>query len=839
MSILSFERRRPVDQKTAMASVVSSRIKDEDIAGRIGRTPVVKSPAEAFHRDVQAIVQSPAYRKLSRHGMIGPASSAFLHSRQSHSQIAANIGVQIAHELGMSEASRELIRAISYAHDLGHPPFSHEGELAIAERLRGVGIVWDHDRATLDTLLNGEVHNIGFPGLPISHATLEGVAKRYWRFNHNYEPESTHLRKPSRLPPSMQNDTLKKKLHLENQWNHAEGQIACCADWIAGTVSDIEDIIMILMNEPKSQRGKRTREFLDAVKEQLPLAGVAADKVTKDLATFIQDSDTPARHSLPDRMDSRLRVMVKMFCDELQTKLVQDVVAQTKRRLKAEAGNIEFADDIRHLDALLIQPSPKVRSGLLALKQFYNDSIYTPMQQQQPTITMVETVFDDLVTRKYPMEFTWDETWQAIDTSSLDQKEKNTQKALLVTRYITSNLNDESLTALFKQHHPRKYAQMLVKSGTPIHPILPDTIDASIFPQPDAISSELKALKDNNRLAIHMWEHFVPSKLMAFRLEGIETPSNKIISVADKDPDAMPFLSMSLLPPSQTKGKSRRHVSDAITPSFRPWGVDVGTCRKCYGYLFDLSQDRTDRALVPRIEEANLASGGAIEDKDFSIDSSRTRIDAIRKALKAHPTKEALVKHACSAQGAAFTEGQLDALGDFYHNALVTPIDNVFPHNELLVGAGKEHIKAIVVVDHHSGRDPEPENSDRFTAALQLNGALLGLQHISKRKLDLPVVYYHVRGPHKGEITTLGKGKEDLTAKAIDAIKELQGDDRNKCKTHFRQELSKFMGFNPSSVDMNYRDYCDAIEKLTGINPEVSVKDQQEQGRDGAAKRSR
>jgi dGTPase len=87
-----------------------------------------------FQRDRDRIVHSKAFRRL-RHKtqvFIDPDGDHF-RTRLTHSLETTGIARGVARALRLNE---DLVEAIGLGHDLGHPPFGHAGEDALAEILR-------------------------------------------------------------------------------------------------------------------------------------------------------------------------------------------------------------------------------------------------------------------------------------------------------------------------------------------------------------------------------------------------------------------------------------------------------------------------------------------------------------------------------------------------------------------------------------------------------------------------------------------------------------------------------------------------------------------------------
>lgn len=85
----------------------------------------------AFQRDRDRIVYSNAFRRLKRKTQVflSPLGDHY-RTRLTHTLEVSEIARTIARALRLNE---DLVEAISLAHDLGHPPFGHGGEMALKE----------------------------------------------------------------------------------------------------------------------------------------------------------------------------------------------------------------------------------------------------------------------------------------------------------------------------------------------------------------------------------------------------------------------------------------------------------------------------------------------------------------------------------------------------------------------------------------------------------------------------------------------------------------------------------------------------------------------------------
>lgn len=299
-----------------------------------------------FQRDRDRIIHSSAFRRLKHKTQVFVEHEGdFYRTRLTHSLEVAQVARTIAGVLGLNG---ELTEAVALAHDLGHTPFGHTGEDAMAKLMAPYG-GFDHNAQAIRIVTKLERHYADFDGLNLTWETLEGIAK------HNGPVTGA-------LPYALAEYNALHDLELDTHAS-AEAQVAALADDIAYNHHDIHD-------------GLRAQLFDQEEVAELPILRDCYAQVDRKYRGL-------------DRYRRRHEALRRFF-----GAMVEDVIAETRREIREI--DPQSAADVRAAGVPLVRFTDSVWKDLKEVRAFMFSRMYrapSVMEVRREVTTVVEELF--------------------------------------------------------------------------------------------------------------------------------------------------------------------------------------------------------------------------------------------------------------------------------------------------------------------------------------------------------------------------------------------------------------------------------------------------------------
>jgi len=288
-----------------------------------------------FERDRARVLHSAGFRRLATKTQVHTAGSDdFLRTRLTHSLEVAQISREMGARLGCDP---DVVDTAGLAHDLGHPPFGHNGEAALDRVAQACG-GFEGNAQTLRVLTRLEAKVEG-AGLNLTRASLDATCKYPW-------PRRAGNRKFGVYADDLPVFEWLRRHSPAGDRRCLEAQVMDWADDVAYSVHDVEDGI---------HGGYLSlRPLLDDAAERAALCADVA-------ATYSTETPETLEHALDDLLADevvaavadydgsyRSQIALKRMTSVLTGRFVASAVGATNSRHGAEP--------VRRYEADLIVP---------------------------------------------------------------------------------------------------------------------------------------------------------------------------------------------------------------------------------------------------------------------------------------------------------------------------------------------------------------------------------------------------------------------------------------------------------------------------------------------------
>jgi dGTPase len=302
-----------------------------------GRTP--------YQRDRARVLHSAGFRRLASKTQVHTAGSDdFLRTRLTHSLEVAQISREMGARLGCDP---DVVDVAGLAHDLGHPPFGHNGEAALDVVAQPCG-GFEGNAQTLRVLTRLEAKVAG-AGLNLTRASLDATCKYPWQ------------RRPGRRKFGVYADDAEVFAWLRRPAPPGarrclEATVMDWADDVAYSVHDVEDgvhggyLTLRPLLDDAGERAALCADVAETYSDEPPdalaesLAGLLSDEVVRAVADY--DGGYAAQ------------IALKRMTSVLTGRFVSSAVAATRERhgprpLSRYAAELVVPAPVRRQCALL------------------------------------------------------------------------------------------------------------------------------------------------------------------------------------------------------------------------------------------------------------------------------------------------------------------------------------------------------------------------------------------------------------------------------------------------------------------------------------------------------
>lgn len=297
-----------------------------------------------FQRDRDRIVHARAFRRLEdKTQVFAAAVSDHFRNRLTHTIEVSQISRTVAAALGLNG---DLTEALALAHDIGHPPFAHTGEVELDRLMQRFGEGFEHNLQALRIVESFENPYARFPGLNLTFEVREGIVKHSRDLTPGQDPRLEEYL-PALKPP-------------------LEAQLIDLCDEIAYNAADFDDAYAagMLRIEDAQRSVAQFAELWDAAESMFPGA------------------------------PERVRVQ------EVLRSLINVMVGGLLQATSAAAAGLDDFESVRHAPTRIACFTPEAAQCSRELKVFLRTQVYESDLVRSATrasVVRMEALFDLLL----------------------------------------------------------------------------------------------------------------------------------------------------------------------------------------------------------------------------------------------------------------------------------------------------------------------------------------------------------------------------------------------------------------------------------------------------------
>jgi dGTPase len=360
--------------------------------------PAKRGGRTEFARDRARIIHSFALRRLAAKTQVAvPWATDFPRTRLSHSLECAQVGRELGAALG---ADPDLMEGACLAHDIGHPPFGHNGEEALNLIAQSCG-GFEGNAQSLRLLIRLEAKTV-LPdgksiGLNLTRASLDAATKYPWTRAVNAKKFGVY------------EDDLEifnwYRQGVDSSKSSMEAQIMDWSDDIAYSVHDLED--SLVSGQIKLDQLSDDLPKLFTVAQQMYLADITESEMQSALNSLQKLSCWPRYYDGTHRSLARLK--------DLASQLIGRFAQAAEVATQEKYGDVDLT---RYNANLVVPRAQRVEVALLkSMAGHYvinaTDSQIRYAEQQKILTQLVEAI---LASAPDTLESFFLQDWQRAQT---------------------------------------------------------------------------------------------------------------------------------------------------------------------------------------------------------------------------------------------------------------------------------------------------------------------------------------------------------------------------------------------------------------------------------------